>query len=87
MYVVSKESELQKLVNERDSYIAQLTRKVNGKLSTNSLNTCILIFTAKDKQITGLICQLESLQKKQHFDSSQLVHQNVHFTLGKLILT
>ena len=85
MYVVSKESELQKLVNERDSYIAQLTRKVNSKLSTNSLN--ILIFTAKDKQITGLICQLESLQKKQHFDSSQLVHQNVHFTLGKLILT
>ena len=36
LYVVSKESELQKLVNERDSYIAQLTRKVNGKLSTNS---------------------------------------------------
>ena len=47
----------------------------------------IIIFTAKDTQITGLTRQLESLQKKQHFDSSQLVHQNVHFTLRKLILT
>ena len=43
----------------------------------------VIIFIAKDKQITGLIYQLESLQKKQHFDSLQLVHQkNVHFTLG-----
>ena len=47
----------------------------------------IIIFTAKNIQITGLTCQLESLEKKQHFDSSQLVHQNVHFTLRKLILT
>ena len=41
----------------------------------------------KNKEITELTCQLESLQKKQLIDSSQLVHQNVQFTLGKLILT
>ena len=42
----------------------------------------VSIFTAKDKEITGLTCQLESLQKKQFIGSSQLVHQNVQFTLG-----
>ena len=47
----------------------------------------IVIITEKNKEITELTCQLESLQKKQLIDSSQLVHQNVHFTLGKLILT
>ena len=40
------------------------------------------IIAEKDKQITELTCQLEGLQKKP---SSQLVHKNVQFTLGKLI--
>ena len=45
------------------------------------------IIAEKDKHIAELKCQLESLQKKPSIDSSQLVHQNVQFTLGKLILT
>ena len=47
----------------------------------------LVIIAEKNKEITELTCQLESLQKKQLIDSSQLVHQNVQFTLGKLILT
>ena len=42
------------------------------------------IIAEKDKQIAELTCQLEI---KPSIDSSQLVHQNVQFTLGKLILT
>ena len=43
----------------------------------------LVIIAEKNKEITELTCQLESLQKKQLIDSSQLVHQNVQFTLGK----
>ena len=42
------------------------------------------IIAEKDEQIAELTCQLE---KKPSIDSSQLVHQNAQFTLGKLILT
>ena len=47
----------------------------------------LVIIAEKNKEITELTRQLESLQEKQLIDSSQLVHQNVHFALGKLILT
>ena len=47
----------------------------------------LVIIADKNKEITELTCKLESLQKKQLIDRSQLVHQNVQFTLGKLILT
>ena len=43
-----------------------------------------IVILEKNKQIAELTCQLE---KKPSIDSSQLVHQNVQFTLGKLILT